>query len=442
MALNIGNISVVGLGKLGTPFALAFASSGFEVHCFDVNKSIIEDLESGICALYEKGVNQLLKKCKKHLHFPTSYEDMIAKSDLTFIIVPTPSERDGSFTLKYIFQVLKELGRAVGKKKKRHTIVITSTVSPQSMEKIAFELEKITMKKTGKEIGLCYSPEFIALGNVVQNLTHPDVILIGESDKESGDLLEKIRISICKNKPRIIRSNWINAEISKIALNTYVTMKISFANMIARVCEQVPEADAKIVNGAVGSDSRVGIKYLKGGLGFGGPCFPRDNAALAEFITSLYLSAEIPESVQSFNRKQVDYIFRLIKKHISNKNKTIGILGLSYKPETDVIEESQGVLLAQKFISEGYKVHIYDPAAMENAKKVIPDVQFTKSIGECIGNSDIIIVATPWDEFIQFDWKNIKNKSHKIIIDCWGCLNENDFKANNTTYLRLGSYLK
>lgn len=442
MALKTRYISVIGMGKLGTPFALAFTSSGFEVSCLDVNKSIMSDLQRGKCSLYEKDVKELLKKNKKHLHFPPSYDDMVAQSDATFIIVPTPSEKNGSFSLEYIFQVLKELCQAIAKKKKKHTIVITSTISPQSMEKIAHELEKTTKKKIGKELGLCYSPEFIALGNVIQNLTNPDVILIGESDKASGDLLEEIRMSICKNKPRIIRTNWVNAEISKIALNTYVTMKISFANMIARVCEQVPGADAEIVNGAVGSDSRVGMKYLKGGLGFGGPCFPRDNAALAEFITSFNQSAEIPESVQSFNRKQVDYLFNHIKKYISNKNKMIGILGLSYKPGTDVIEESQGTLLAQKLISKGYKVQAYDPAAMKNAKKSIPEGQYTKSTRECIEKSDVIVVATSWDEFIQFEWKKIKNNSPKIIIDCWGCLNEDDFKANNITYIRLGTYLK
>lgn len=442
MAFKTRYISVIGLGKLGTPFALAFASSGFEVSCLDVNKSTIKDLQSGRCSLYEKDVNQLLKKNKKRLHFPSSYDDMVDQSDLIFIIVPTPSEKNGSFSLKYILQVLNDLGLALQKKKRRHTIVITSTVSPQSMEKIALELEKTTKKKIGKELGLCYSPEFIALGNVIQNLINPDVILIGESDRESGDLLEKIRTAICKNKPGIIRTNWINAEISKIALNTYVTMKISFANMIARVCEQVSGADSNIVNGAVGSDSRVGTKYLKGGLGFGGPCFPRDNAALAEFITSLNQSAEIPESVQSFNRKQVDYTSQLIKKHISNKNKAVGILGLSYKPETDVIEESQGILLAQKLISKGYKVQAYDPAAMKNATKIIPTAEYVKSIGECVEKSDVIVVATEWKQFISFDWKNVKSKSHKTIIDCWGCLNEGDFKSGNMTHIRLGFYLK
>src|SRR3990167_5081016 len=149
------SISIAGLGKLGTPFSLAFASAGLEVSCIDVNKSIIEDLKSGTCTLYEKDVNQLLKKNKKHLHFPSSYDDMLAQSDVTFIIVPTPSENNGSFSLKYIFQVLKDLGETVKQKKKKHVIVITSTVSPLSMKKISIYLEEITEKKVGKELGLC-----------------------------------------------------------------------------------------------------------------------------------------------------------------------------------------------------------------------------------------------------------------------------------------------
>ena len=306
-------ISIIGLGRLGTPLATIFASCGLKTVGVDISKDRIKVLKEGRVDLYEKATQGLFERYTKNLIFTEDFELAILNTNITFIIVPTPSEKDGSFSLKYIFQVLQDLGRSIGKKKKTHTIVITSTMSPKSMEKIALELEKITKKKIGKELGLCYSPEFIALGNVIYNLTHPDVILIGESDKESGNLLEEIRMKICKNNPRIIRTNWINAEISKIALNTYVTMKISFANMIARICEQVPGADADIVNGIVGSDSRVGMKYLKGGLGFGGPCFPRDNAALATFITSLNQNPEMPKSVQSFNSKQVDYLFNHIK---------------------------------------------------------------------------------------------------------------------------------
>jgi len=432
-------ISVIGLGKLGLPFALTLASKGNEVYGIDLNTTLIKKLQNGSSNLYEPQIANHLTQYRNTIHFSTNVVEAITNTNITFIIVPTLSEPDGSFSLKYIHMAIKMIAPVLKKKKSKHTIVITSTVSPLSMEKIGKSLKIQTGKGIGNDIGLCYSPEFIALGSVVHNLINPDLILIGESDSDSGKQLLKLRKSICENNPTIVRTNWINAELTKISLNSYITMKISFANMIARVCERIPGADVDIITQAIGSDKRVGNKFLKGGLGFGGPCFPRDNVAISTFIHGIDLDAEIPSAVQAFNLSQLSEIFSFIKKHIGKKT-LIGILGLSYKPETDVIDESQGILLAKKFITEGYNVKAYDPAAMSNAKIILPDVGFTSSAQECIDVSEVIVITTPWPQFIDLNWLTTKNKnSRKIVIDCWRLLDKSKLKSEYISYIPLGS---
>jgi len=436
-------ISIVGLGKLGTPFALAFARVGYKVYGVDVNITDINMLRKRTRSIYEKSVNSLLKSQGDRLSISNTYDNLALYTDITFVIVPTPSEQDGSFSLNYLLQVIDKLGAALLSKKKKHTVVITSTVSPRSLEKtIMPRLELISKKNVGKDIGLCYCPEFIALGSIVQNLTNPELILIGESDKQSGTVVKKIRLSICKNKPRIVRTNWVNAEIAKIALNTYITTKISFANMIARLAEKVPGADSHVITDAIGSDSRVGQAYFKGGMGFGGPCFPRDNGAFASFLVSMGQDSIIPKSIQSFNRQQTDSIFERIEKYLPKKGGMVGVLGLSYKAETDVIEESASISLIQKLISKGIQVITYDPSAMGNTQSIFSRIQYARSAKECIDASNVVILATAWQEFVHYPWKSSLAHTSKTIIDCWGCLDTKSIASDSITYISLGSYIQ
>ncbi|RKY38797.1 MAG: UDP-glucose/GDP-mannose dehydrogenase family protein, partial [Candidatus Omnitrophota bacterium] len=273
--MKIDSISVVGLGKLGLCMAACFASKGYKVVGIDIDKNKIDLINRGINPIQETGLTRLIQKYKENLKATSDYEEAILNSQITFIVVATPSEADGSFSNEQLEEALKKIGLILKKKKQYHLVVITSTVMPGTTEHVGrYILEEASGKKCGKDFGLAYNPEFIALGSVIHDFLNPDFVLIGEMNKKDGDILVKIYENICENTLRFARMNPINAEIAKISLNCYITTKITFANFLGAICEKVPGANAEVITQALGLDSRIGSKYLKPGLGYGGPCFP------------------------------------------------------------------------------------------------------------------------------------------------------------------------
>src|SRR2546430_719705 len=278
----LSTISVIGLGKLGAPIAACFAARGFQVIAVDIDAQKADAIGRGAAPVHEPRLAELLKESKGRLRATQDTEAAIRDSEATFIVVGTPSEPDGGFSLRYVIPTCEAIGRALRNKNSFHLVVLTSTVMPGSTGgEIKSALERASGKRCGQDFGLCYSPEFIALGTVIRDFYYPDFLLIGESDLRAGDLLSDVYARTCKNSPTIARMNFINAEITKLAVNTYITTKISYANMLARLCEKLPEADVSVVTYALGLDSRIGSKYLKGAVSYGGPCFPRDNRAFA-----------------------------------------------------------------------------------------------------------------------------------------------------------------
>jgi len=420
-------VSVIGLGKLGSPMVAAFASRGFEVIGVDVNSEFVRLINEGKPPVFETDLDEYLKKNKERISATKDYREAVLNSEITFIIVPTPSEKDGNFSTQYVVQAGKEIGKALKEKPNFHLVVLTSTVTPGSTEgDLLPVLEEYSGKKCGIGFGLCYNPEFIALGSVINGLLNPDFVLIGESDKRSGDILESFYKDFCLNNPPIKRMSIINAEITKIALNTYVTTKISYSNMLAELCEKIPGGNIDVVTDALGCDRRIGHKYLKGALGYGGPCFPRDNRAL--IFTAKRFGVELPiaEATDKINQHQVE---RLVEKVLSllPENGKVCILGLSYKPETNVIEESQSVEIAKEISEKGISVIAFDPQAMENAKKVLNKVSFANSLKEAVEQADLILITVPWKEFkeIQPHWL----KDGAILFDCWRILDPKKYKG-------------
>ncbi len=299
-------------------------------------------------------------------------------------------------------------------------------------------LEHSSGKKCGVDFGLCYSPEFVALGTVIHDFFNPDFLLIGESDSLSGDILAQLYRDVCNNHPPIARMNFVNAELTKLSVNTFVTTKITFANMVARICERLPDADVEAVTSALALDHRIGGKYLKGAIGYGGPCFPRDNLALGALARELGVPAVLAESTDRANRSEVGKLAALVRSKNPSSN-TVGILGLSYKPETNVVEESQGLLLAKALSAETVDVIVYDPAGMENARKVLPDsVRFASSIEECIRESRVIVITTPWKEFRRLSDETLSSGGvPRVLIDCWRLLNPPP-SIRSVEYIQLG----
>jgi UDPglucose 6-dehydrogenase len=299
-------------------------------------------------------------------------------------------------------------------------------------------LEQVSGKRCGRDFGLCYSPEFIALGSVIRDFLNPDFVLIGESDPSSGAVLAALYMSVCENAPPVARMNFMNAEITKLAVNTFMTTKITFANMLARICERLPGANVDLVTSALGLDSRIGRKYLKGALGYGGPCFPRDNVALASLARDIGAPAMLAEATDRSNRKEVRYLAELVKRKLPQAG-IVGILGLAYKPDTDVVEESQGLLLGQELNSEGISVIAYDPSAMNATHRMLNgSIRFAESLEDCVKTADVIVVTTPWEVF-----RNIKpsllerHSTPRVLIDCWRILDQEHF-GTVADYVALG----
>lgn len=429
-------ISVIGLGKLGLPLATTIASKGFFVHGVDINKQVVLDLNKGKTHLKEPSLQELITKNRDRLSATDNIKGAVSDSDVTFIITPTPSMANGYFSLKFVTPVAKEIAKALKVKKGYHLVVLCSTVMPNSTDKIKKVLEKYSGKICGKDFGLCYNPEFIALGSVIYNLLNPDFILIGESDKKAGNILKRFYKKFCENHPKFARMNFVNAELAKISVNTYITTKISYANMLGEICEKLPGGDVNIVTSALGLDSRIGQKYLKHGPPFGGPCFPRDNLAFISLARVMKANFHIPLATHRTNLRQTERMVEKILEFVKGK-KSVGILGVSYKPFTDVIEESFGLALIRALIKKNVKVHLHDPAALEAARATfLTSINYEDKIKSCIAKTQVLVIATDWPQF-----KDLKKRwfgaEPKILIDPWRMINANNL-TKNVTYLPLG----
>ena len=412
-------ISVIGLGKLGAPLAAVLASKGFSVVGTDLNRSYVDAINAGEAPVDEPRLQELIEAHRDRLRATMDAAAAVAETDVTFVIVPTPSDDSGRFRNSYILTAIEAIGAGLRKKNGYHVVVVTSTVMPGSTGgEIRAALEVASGRSVGEQLGLCYNPEFIALGSVVRDMLSPDVILIGESDPKAGDVLERIYQQSCDNKPAVHRMNFVNAELTKISVNTFVTTKISYANMLAEICDRIPGADVDVVTAAVGADSRIGAKYLRGAIGYGGPCFPRDNVAFAALARTVGAPAELAEATDIVNRHQVERVLGAIEARVTHPG-PIGILGLSYKPDTGVVEQSQGVALAARLIAEGREVVAYDPKALENAQAVTGSMIAAASAEECVRRASIVVVMTPWPEFRSIPLSAFTRPQRLTVIDCW-----------------------
>ena len=394
------NVSIFGLGKLGTPMVGVFANK-YEVIGLDVNEQNVELLNDATTNVFEPGLNELLKTNQERISATTNYTDAVMNSSISFIIVPTPSDASGKFVIDFVIDVVGKIGKVLKQKTSWHLIVVTSTVLPGDSQDIIAAIENSSGKKCGQGFGYCYNPEFIALGNVIHDLLNPDFTLIGEFDKKSGNVLEEFYAGIISAP--ISRMSIVNAEIAKIALNSYLTLKITFANELARLCSVIPGAKVDTVSTSIGQDSRIGKKYLRGGTSFSGPCLPRDGRAF-NYVAKKY-GIELPLTVLVDKLNQ-SYIDNLLDTVIIHDKKHIGILGLAYKPGTNVTEESPSLILADKLLALGLDVIGYDPLVKQANFPIV-------CLEDCIRDSDVLVIMLPLDEFRHLGLND------KVVLDCW-----------------------
>jgi UDPglucose 6-dehydrogenase len=419
--------------------AACIASKGHTVIGVDLSPIITGLVNSGEPPVLEPGLGDRISEARARLTATSDYGEAILKSEITFIVVPTPSENRGAFSLRHVRDAAVSIGRALRKKDTYHLVVLTSTVLPGSSEYgVLPVVKRESGKRCGEDFGFCYGPEFIALGSVIHDFLNPDFVLMGESDKRAGDLLAGLYKSICENDPPIARMSLVNAELTKISINSFVTMKITFANMLAAICEQLPGGDIDQVTWGLGLDSRVGPRYLKGALGYGGPCFPRDNLALAYLARQLGQSAPLAEATDEYNRTIVDRLAERIAA-FPKRGSAVAILGLAYKPDTGVVEESQGLQLAERLAAKGLRIMVYDSLALENARRILGNsVHYAGSVEECAQKADLLVIANPDREFARLHTEQIVSRPGQIVFDAWRLLRGRLAANGASSYIPLG----
>ncbi len=433
-------ISIFGLGKLGCSMAAAIAKRGLHVIGVDVVPGVIEKIRKGIAPVQETDLQATISANKERLQATLDTKEAILNSDISFVIVPTPSDERGAFSLQYAAWAFKEIGLALKQKDRYHNVVLSSTVLPGSTRYGLMPiLEKESGKVCGKDFGLCYSPEFISLGSVIRDFLNPDFTLVGEINDQAGSQLESCYAKIMENTPPCKRMRLENAELTKIALNTFVTTKMTYANMIAEICEKLPGGDVDVVTDAIGSDGRIGRKYLKGAFGYGGPCFPRDNVALTFIAKSLGVEAELAETTDRINRSFADRAVRRLSPYL-RPGMTVAVLGLAYKPFSHVIEESQGVYLVKKLAKTGVRVVAYDPLAKEIARHELRDLAVVfDSVTNCLEQAELVLVTTPDPVFQALTAADFQKKTSKVIVaDFWRILEKQLEEQSNIHYIPMG----
>lgn len=434
----ISSASVIGLGKLGASMAACFAGADIKTIGVDINPASVEAVNAGLAPVEETGLAQYIAENKQNLSATLSYDDAVAATDATFVIVPTPSEAHGGFSLAYAKEAFAKIGRALAKKDGYHIVVMTSTVLPGGTEfGLLPILEQESGKKCGPDFGLCYSPEFIALGSVIKDFLSPDFVLIGEVDDRSGAALEAFYQQVCINNPPAARMSIANAELTKMSVNSFMTMKISFANMLAGLCDRIPGGDVDNVTSALAMFGGA-TKSLKGGLGYGGPCLPRDNVALSYFADSVGYETGIPLSVDGFNRSLGDRVAEKAMSCLSG-GKKVTVLGLAYKPGTWVVEESQGVSIAKSLADRGFDVTVHDPLALENAQNVLRDaVTYEAELASAVDGANLVIVTTLDDAYAGLPAMAKFMSQNASVLDVWRRFAQTDMTENGVTLVSLG----
>jgi UDPglucose 6-dehydrogenase len=420
--------------------AACIAARGLRVVGVDVDDAKVRALSRLQAPVFEPLLDELLVRSEGRLTVTASAEEAVAETDVTMIVVPTPTGGDGGFSLRHAIPACESVGRALAAKNGYHVVAITSTVMPGATGgPLRRALEDASGKRAGEAFGLCYSPEFIALGSVIRDFLNPDLLLVGESDERAGDALCSVYSRVCENDPPAVRTSFVNAELAKLALNSFVTTKITFANMLARICESLPDADVDVVTAAIGLDSRIGPKYLKGAISYGGPCFPRDNAALAALARDVGAPADLAEATDRFNRADLVRLRDRVLER-AGRGARVAVLGLAYKPGTDVVDESPGLALARELAAAGVEVVAFDPAANATAASFLDEcgARSAASLGECVDGVDAVVLATPWPEFRRLGSELAAAETRpRVVIDCWRILDP--ATLDGIEYVALGS---
>ncbi len=435
------NISIVGTGYVGLVTGACLAETGAVVNCIDVNQSKIENLNNGIMPIYEPGLEDIVKRNvqKERLFFRTKLSEVVNDSDAVFIAVGTPPDEDGSADLKYVIGVAREIGQHLN----NYTVVITkSTVPVGTAKKVKAAIQEELDKRAVKvEFDVASNPEFLKEGNAVDDFLKPDRIVVGTESERAEKVLSRLYKPFLLNGHPLICMDITSSEMTKYAANSMLATKISFINDIANLCEIVG-ADINQVRKGIGSDSRIGNKFLYPGVGYGGSCFPKDVQALIKTAKDYGYDLKVLQAVESVNKYQKSVLYNKIYNYFGGqlKGKNIALWGLSFKPETDDMREAPSLVLIDKLIAEGASVSAYDPIAMHEAQRILGNkIKYCKDMNEALIGADALAIVTEWSEFRLPNFRVMARlMNNKVIFDGRNILDVEQLVEMGYSYFSIG----
>ena len=415
-------ISFIGLGFVGLSTAVVIAKKGFKTIGVDKDESKINSLKKIKSPFFEPNLKNYLEDStgNGNLKFTTQITEDVLGSDIIFICVGTPTKQNGSIDLSYLKQALKELANKVRKfSKKKHLIVIKSTIIPETTKKEVIPIFKDLM--IAKKVNVVTNPEFLREGQAIKDVLRPHLIVIGEYGNEGTKILERFYEKVYgKEIAEIIKTDPTTAEMIKYANNSFLATKISFINSLANICQRLPGTDINIIANAIGRDPRIGSLFLQSGPGFGGSCLPKDITALVNFSRKFKNDSDILlNAVREVNKRQPQKIIKLLEdNNLLQQGNVISILGLAFKKNTDDIREAVSLDIVKKLLKKNVKIKVHDPMATDNFKKIfVNKIQYLDRFKDCISNSDVCIILTEWDEYKKLrsdDFIQLMNKPNLI----------------------------
>jgi len=434
-------ILVIGTGYVGLVSGACIAETGVEVTCVDIDKQKIENLKKGIIPIYEPGLEDIVRRNveKQRLQFSTSIKDSMDRCEAVFIAVGTPPDEDGSADISHVLNAAREIGRCM----KAYTVIVTKSTVPigtshKVKEAVQSELNKL---QSGLTFDVASNPEFLKEGNAVEDFLKPARIIIGVDNENAKNILSKIYRPFQLNGYRTIFMDIPSAELTKYAANCMLATKISFMNEIANLCERVG-ADINMVRQGIGSDPRIGSKFIYAGVGYGGSCFPKDVKALIKTAGDIGYSLDVVKAVEAVNNRQKEVLFHKIMQHFGNniRGRHFGIWGLSFKPNTDDMREAPSEVIIKKLIEAGATVKAYDPVAMKEARQHFGEtIRYATDSYDAVLDADALLLITEWAEFRVLNFRVLeKLMRQKVIFDGRNIYDPAEVKENGFVYYGIG----
>ena len=435
------NITILGTGYVGLVSGTCFSEFGFDVCCVDKDKDKINNLKNDIIPIYEPGLQNLVKKNKNsgRLSFSNDIDQNIKKADIVFIAVGTPSRRgDGHADLTYVYEAAEKIAKNLD----GYTVIVNKSTVPVGT---GAEVKNIIKKINPDALfDVVSNPEFLREGNAIQDFMRPDRVVVGIETEKAKQLMSIIYKPLYLIETPILFTDLNTAELIKYSANAFLAVKISYINQMSDLCEKVG-ADVHDVAKGIGFDKRIGSKFLHPGPGYGGSCFPKDTLALVQTAKEYDLKLSLVETVVQYNKqRKSDMADKIIEAFNNNcQNKKISILGLSFKPETDDMRDSPSLDIIPILKEKGFDISVFDPVAMDEAKKLLKNIQFSNNIEECLQDSDGLVILTEWNEFRSLSATKLKKvMKGNILVDLRNSLNPDSFKKSGFNLIQLGRIKK